>query len=119
MKKLYILFQDVAGGRLFIEETDDDNFTYQEIGGNYAINIFESYNEDEVMKKYDEIIEKETLYVVLRGTETDRIEVVKLQPDEGSIQDLIIDLSSYYMEPFREVYICNSKEELISKGYEI
>ena len=119
MKKLYVLFQNVSAGELFIRETDDDNFSYQELGGVYATNIFESSNEDEVMKKYDEIIEKETKYVVLRGTETDRIEIIKLQPNEGSIQDLIIDLSSYYVEPFKEVCICNSKEELISKGYEI
>ena len=33
MKKLYVLFQDLAGGELFIRETDDDNFTYQELGG--------------------------------------------------------------------------------------
>ena len=119
MKKLYVLFQNVSAGELFIRETDDDNFSYQELGGVYATNIFESYNEDEVIKKYDEIIEKETMYVVLRGTETDRIEIIKLQPNEGSIQDLITDLSSYYVEPFKEVCICNSKDELRKKGYRL
>ena len=39
MKKLYVLFQDTVGGRLFIEETEDDNFTYQELGGCHANNI--------------------------------------------------------------------------------
>ena len=67
MKKIYVLFQDIAGGRLFIEETEDDDFTYQELGGCYANNIFESEDENEVLRKYDEIIKSETIYVVARG----------------------------------------------------
>ena len=42
MKKLYVLFQNVSAGELFIRETDDDDFSYQELGGAHATNIFES-----------------------------------------------------------------------------
>ena len=119
MEKLYVLFQDLAGGELFIRETDDDNFTYQELGGCNATNIFESYDEEEVEKKYNEIIESETIYVVARGCETDRIEIITLRPDEGTIQEALLDLSSYYMENFKEVCICNSKDELRKKGYKL
>ena len=117
MKKLYALFQDLAGGELFIRETDDDNFTYQELGGCNATNIFESYDEEEVEKKYNEIIESETIYVVVRGCETNRIDIITLRPDEGTIQEALLDLSSYYMEQFKEVCVCNTKEELRNKGY--
>ena len=117
MKKLYVLFQDLAGGELFIRETDDDDFTYQELGGSHATNIFESYDEEEVEKKYDEIIELETIYVVVRGVETNRIDIITLRPDEGTIQEALLDLSSYYMEQFKEVCVCNTKEELRNKGY--
>ena len=117
MKKLYVLFQDLAGGRLFIEETDDDDFTYQDLGGSHATNIFESYDEEEVEKKYNEIIESETIYVVVRGCESDRVDIITLRPDEGTIQEALLDLTSYYMETFKEVCICNSKDELRKKGY--
>ena len=117
MKKLYVLFQDLAGGRLFIEETDDDDFTYQDLGGSYATNIFESYDEEEVEKKYNEIIESETIYVVVRGCESDRVDIITLRPDEGTIQEALLDLNSYYMEQFKEVCVCNTKEELRKKGY--
>ena len=119
MKKLYVLFQNAPAGELFITDTEDDEFTYQELGGCYATNIFESYNEEEVIKKYEEIIELETVYVVARGVITDRIEVIRLQPNEGTIQEVILDLSNYYVEPFKEVCICSSKEELINRGYNI
>ena len=119
MKKLYILFQNVPAGELFITDTEEDDFSYQELGGCHASNIFESYDEEEVIRKYKEIIETETIYVVARGVESDRIEVIKLQPNEGTIQEVISDLSNYYVEPFKEVCICNSKEELINRGYEI
>lgn len=119
MKKIYVLFQDLAGGELFIRETDDDNFTYQELGGSHATNIFESYDEEEVEKKYNEIIESETIYVVARGCETNRIEIITLRPNEGTIQEALSDLSSYYMENFKEVCICNSKDELRKKGYRL
>ena len=119
MKKLYVLFENIAAGELFIRETEDDDFTYQELGGCNATNIFESHNEDEVIRKYEEIIELNTVYVVVRGTQTDRIEVIRLQPNEGSIQEVISDLSNYYVELFKEVCICNSKEELINKGYKL
>ena len=119
MKRLYVLFQDLAGGELFIRETDDDDFTYQELGGSHATNIFESYDEEEVEKKYNEIIESETIYVVARGCETDRIKIITLRPDEGTIQEALLDLSSYYMENFKEVCICNSKDELRKKGYRL
>ena len=119
MEKLYVLFQDTVGGRLFIEETEDDDFTYQELGGCNATNIFESYDEEEVEKKYNEIIESETIYVVARGCETDRIDIITLRPDEGTIQEALSDLSSYYMEQFKEVCICNSKDELRKKGYKL
>ena len=117
MKKLYVLFQDLVGGRLFIEETDDDDFTYQDLGGSHATNIFESYDEEEVEKKYNEIIESETIYVVARGCETNRIDIITLRPDEGTIQEALLDLTSYYMEQFKEVCVCNTKEELRNKGY--
>ena len=117
MKKLYVLFQDLAGGELFIRETDDNDFTYQELGGSHAINIFESYDEEEVEKKYDEIIESERIYVVVRGCETNRIDIITLRPDEGTIQEALLDISSYYMEQFKEVCVCNTKEELRNKGY--
>ena len=52
MEKLYVLFQDTVGGRLFIEETEDDDCTYQELGGCNANNIFESEDENEVLRKY-------------------------------------------------------------------
>ena len=119
MKKLYVLFQDLAGGELFIRETDDDNFTYQELGGSHATNIFESYDEEEVEKKYNEIIESETIYVVVRGCETNRIDIITLRPDEGTIQEALLDISDYYMENFKEVCICNSKDELRKKGYRL
>ena len=119
MKKLYILFQNKASGELFITDTEDDDFTYQELGGCHANNIFESEDENEVLRKYEEIIETETIYVLARGIESNRIEVVKLQPNEGTIQEVLLDLSNYYVEPFKEVCICNSKEELIRRGYEI
>lgn len=119
MKKIYVLFQDIAGGRLFIEETEDDDFTYQELGGCYANNIFESEDENEVLRKYDEIIKSETIYVVARGCETNRIEIITLRPNEGTIQEALSDLSSYYMENFKEVCICNSKNELRKKGYRL
>ena len=119
MKKIYVLFQDIAGGRLFIEETEDDDFTQQELGGCYANNIFESEDENEVLRKYDEIIESETIYVVARGCETNRIDIITLRPDEGTIQEALLDLSSYYMENFKEVCICNSKDELRKKGYRL
>ena len=119
MKKLYVLFQDTVGGRLFIEETEDDDFTYQELGGCHANNIFESENEEEVLRKYDEIIESETIYVVARGCETNRIDIITLRPDEGTIQEALLDLSSYYMEQFKEVCICNSENELRKKGYRL
>ena len=119
MEKLYVLFQDTVGGRLFIEETEDDDFTYQELGGCHANNIFESEDENEVLRKYDEIIESETIYVVARGCETDRIEIITLRPDEGTIQEALLDLSSYYMEQFKEVCICNSENELRKKGYRL
>ena len=119
MEKLYVLFQDTVGGRLFIEETEDDDFTYQELGGCHAVNIFESEDEDKVMKKYDKIIESETMYLVARGTETDRIEIIRLQPDEGTIQEALSDISDYYMETFKEVCICNSEDELRKKGYRL
>lgn len=119
MKKLYVLFQDTVGGRLFIEETEDDDFTYQELGGCHANNIFESENEEEVLRKYDEIIESETIYVVARGCETNRIDIITLRPDEGTIQEALLDLSSYYMEQFKEVCICNSEDELRKKGYRL
>ena len=117
MKRLYVLFQDLAGGELFIRETDDDNFTYQELGGSHATNIFESYDEEEVEKKYNEIIESETMYVVARGCTSDRVDIITLRPDEGTIQEALLDLTSYYMEQFKEVCVCNSKEELRNKGY--
>ena len=117
MKKLYVLFQDLAGGRLFIEETNDDDFTYQDLGGSHATNIFESYDEEEVEKKYNEIIESETIYVVVRGCESDRVDIITLRPDEGTIQEALLDLNSYYMEQFKEVCVCNTKEELRKKGY--
>ena len=119
MKKLYVLFQNITEGRLFIEETEDDNFTYQELGGCHANNIFESEDENEVLRKYDEIIESETIYVVARGCETNRIDIITLRPDEGTIQEALSDLSSYYMEQFKEVCICNSKDELRKKGYRL
>ena len=119
MKKLYVLFQDLAGGELFIRETDDDNFTYQELGGSHATNIFESYDEEEVEKKYNEIIESETIYVVVRGCASDRIDIITLRPDEGTIQEALSDLSSYYMENFKEICICNSEYELRKKGYRL
>ena len=119
MEKLYVLFQDTVGGRLFIEETEDDDFTYQELGGCHANNIFESENEEEVLRKYNEIIESETIYVVARGCETDRIKIITLRPDEGTIQEALLDLSSYYMENFKEVCICNSEDELRKKGYKL
>ena len=119
MEKLYVLFQDTVGGRLFIEETEDDDFTYQELGGSHATNIFESYDEEEVEKKYNEIIESETIYVVARGCETDRIKIITLRPNEGTIQEALSDLSSYYMEQFKEVCICNTKDELRKKGYRL
>lgn len=119
MKKLYVLFQDVAAGKLFIRETEDDDFTYQELGGCHATNIFESEDEDEIMKKYDEIIESETIYIVARGTESNRIDIITLQPDEGTIQEALLDISDYYMETFKEVCICNSEEELRNKGYRL
>ena len=117
MKRLYVLFQDLAGGELFIRETEDNDFTYQELGGSHATNIFESYDEDEVEKKYNEIIESETIYIVVRGCESDRIDIITLRPDEGTIQEALSDISSYYMEQFKEVCICNSEEELRKKGY--
>ena len=119
MKKIYVLFQDTVGGRLFIEETEDDDFTYQELGGYHANNIFESEDENEVLRKYDEIIESETIYVVARGCETNRIDIITLRPDEGTIQEALLDLNSYYMENFKEVCICNSKDELRKKGYRL
>ena len=119
MKKLYVLFQDTVEGRLFIEETEDDDFTYQELGGCHANNIFESENEEEVLRKYNEIIESETIYVVARGCETNRIDIITLRPDEGTIQEALLDLSSYYMEQFKEVCICNSEDELRKKGYRL
>lgn len=119
MKKIYVLFQDLAGGELFIRETDDDNFTYQELGGSHATNIFESYDEEEVEKKYNEIIESETIYVVARGCETNRIEIITLRPNEGTIQEALSDLISYYMENFKEICICNSEDELRKKGYRL
>ena len=119
MEKLYVLFQDISGGRLFIEETEDDDFTYQELGGCHANNIFESEDENEVLRKYNEIIESETIYVVARGCETNRIEIITLRPNEGTIQEALSDLSSYYMEQFKEVCICNSEDELRKKGYRL
>ena len=119
MKKLYVLFQDITGGRLFIEETEDDDFTYQELGGCNANNIFESEDENEVLRKYDEIIESETMYIVARGCETNRIEIITLRPNEGTIQEALLNLSSYYMENFKEVCICNSEDELRKKGYRL
>ena len=119
MEKLYVLFQDTVGGRLFIEETEDDDFTYQELGGCHANNIFESEDENEVLRKYNEIIESETIYVVARGCETNRIDIITLRPDEGTIQEALSDLSSYYMENFKEVCICNSEDELRKKGYRL
>ena len=119
MKKIYVLFQDTVGGRLFIEETEDDDFTYQELGGCHANNIFESEDENEVLRKYDEIIESETIYVVARGCKTNRIKIITLRPDEGTIQEALLDLSSYYMENFKEVCICNTKDELRKKGYRL
>ena len=95
------------------------DFTYQELGGCHANNIFESENEEEVLRKYDEIIESETIYVVARGCETNRIDIITLRPDEGTIQEALLDLSSYYMENFKEVCICNSKDELRKKGYRL
>ena len=119
MKKLYVLFQNITEGRLFIEETEDDDFTYQELGGSHATNIFESYDEEEVEKKYNEIIESETIYVVARWCETNRIDIITLRPDEGTIQEALLDLSSYYMENFKEICICNSEDELRKKGYRL
>ena len=119
MKKLYVLFQNITEGRLFIEETEDDDFTYQELGGCHANNIFESEDENEVLRKYNEIIESETMYVVARGCESDRVDIITLRPDEGTIQEALLDLSSYYMEQFKEVCICNSKDELRKKGYKL
>ena len=119
MKKLYVLFQNITEGRLFIEETEDDDFTQQELGGCYANNIFESEDENEVLRKYDEIIESETTYVVTRGCETNRIEIITLRPNEGTIQEALSDISSYYMEQFKEVCICNSEDELRKKGYRL
>ena len=119
IKKLYVLFQNITEGRLFIEETEDDDFTYQELGGSHATNIFESYDEEEVEKKYNEIIESETIYVVARWCETNRIDIITLRPDEGTIQEALSDLSSYYMEQFKEVCICNTKDELRKKGYRL
>ena len=119
MKKLYVLFQNITEGRLFIEETEDDDFTYQELGGCHANNIFESEDENEVLRKYDEIIESETIYVVTRGCETNRIEIITLRPNEGTIQEALSDISSYYMEQFKEVCICNSEDELRKKGYKL
>ena len=119
MKNTYVLFQDTVGGRLFIEETEDDDFTYQELGGCYANNIFESEDENEVLRKYDEIIESETKYVVARGYETDRIKIITLRPNEGTIQEALSDLSEYYMENFKEICICNSEDELRKKGYKL
>ena len=115
MKKIYVLFQDLASGELFIRETEDDDFTYQELGGCHANNIFESENEEEVLRKYDEIIESETIYVVARGCETNRIKIITLRPNEGTIQEALSDLSEYYMENFKEICICNSEDELRKK----
>ena len=119
MKKIYVLFRDLASGELFIRETEDDDFTYQELGGCYANNIFESEDENEVLRKYDEIIESETIYVVARGCETNRIEIITLRSNEGTIQEALSDISDYYMEQFKEVCICNSEDELRKKGYRL
>ena len=61
----------------------------------------------------------QTIYVVARGCETDRIKIITLRPDEGTIQEALLDLSSYYMENFKEVCICNTKDELRKKGYKL
>ena len=66
-----------------------------------------------------EIIESETIYVVARWCETNRIDIITLRPDEGTIQEALSDLSSYYMEQFKEVCICNTKDELRKKGYRL
>ena len=48
MKKLYVLFQNITEGRLFIEETEDDNFTYQTTPTTNTIKDKEQKNEEEV-----------------------------------------------------------------------
>ena len=61
----------------------------------------------------------QTIYVVARGCETNRIDIITLRPDEGTIQEALSDISDYYMENFKEICICNSEDELRKKGYRL
>ena len=71
-KLLYIVFQNVGAGRMWIEEVkEDSNWTYQQLGGNHASNVFESYSKEECENYIAEEIKTSTKFVVFSGRNSD------------------------------------------------
>lgn len=67
MSKLYIVFQDNGAGQMWTNEVDTDtSWTYQELGGCHANNVFESHSKEECDKYIDKEIEASTKFVIFK-----------------------------------------------------
>jgi hypothetical protein len=87
-KKLYILFENRAAGETFIREVEENsNWTYQELGGAHATNIFESNSLEEVKSYLRELKEATTQYYVFWDNQYDEYYIRTISCNSGSIQD--------------------------------
>lgn len=65
MSKLYIVFENAAAGAVWIEEVEEDsNWTYQQLGGCHANDVFESNYKEDCEKYINQAIEASTRFVV-------------------------------------------------------
>lgn len=65
MSKLYIVFDNNASGSMWIESVEEyTDWTYQQLGGSHATNIFESESREECEKYIDECIAESGRYEI-------------------------------------------------------
>lgn len=65
---LYIVFVNNAAGSMWIEEVDmDTDWTYQQVGGSHANDVFESRNLEECEKYIKSEVEATTRFAVFQG----------------------------------------------------
>jgi len=65
--KLYIVFSNGPENKMWYNEVDtDSNWTYQEVGGCHATDVFESYNEQEAIDYIEEQEKASIEYAVFR-----------------------------------------------------
>jgi len=67
MSKLYIVFEDNGAGKMWIDEVDTDtNWSYQEVGGHHANNVFESTSREECESYVKLEIKDSTKFVIFK-----------------------------------------------------